>query len=198
MARYTGPKYKRERRLGVTIGLKGKASKRVEIPPGQHGRRGRRKVTDFGIRLTEKQKLKWTYDVSERQLKNHYQKAIISKENSGEKLLQLLEQRLDNIVFRLGLAPTRAAARQLVSHRHVQINGKRVNIPSYSIKPGEVVTLDKKGLAIPEIKTSLGEKKELPKWLKRQGPAGQIVTLPTRDQIPLDIKEQLIIEFYSR
>lgn len=198
MARYTGPKYKRERRLGVTLGLKSKPSKRLEFPPGQHGRKGRKKLSDYGLRLTEKQKLKWTYDTTERQLRNYYEKAARSRGNTGEKLLQLLEVRLDNIVFRLGLTPTRAAARQLVSHGHVRVNEKKVDIPSYQVRPGEIISLDKKALEMPTVKESLKEKGELPKWLKRKGPVGMVEAIPTRNQIPLDINENLIIEFYSR
>lgn len=198
MARYTGPKYKRERRLGVTLGLKSKPSKRIEIPPGQHGRKSKRSPSDYGLHLAEKQKLKWTYDLSERQLKNYYQKAIGSKGKTGEKLLQLIETRLDNSVFRLGFTATRAAARQLITHGHVRVNGKKVNIPSYLVRPGETIGLTEKGLEIPTVKELLKEKKEIPPWLKRQGPVGKVEDIPNRDQIPLDINENLVIEFYSR
>lgn len=198
MARYTGPKYKRERRLGVTLGLKSKPSKRIEIPPGQHGRKSKRSPSDYALHLAEKQKLKWTYDLSERQLKNYYQKAIGSKGKTGEKLLQFIETRLDNSVFRLGFTATRAAARQLITHGHVRVNGKKVNIPSYLVRPGETIGLTEKGLEIPTVKELLKEKKETPPWLKRQGPIGKVEDIPTRDQIPLDINENLVIEFYSR
>ncbi|MBI4100424.1 30S ribosomal protein S4 [Candidatus Microgenomates bacterium] len=198
MSRYTGPKVKRERRVGVSLGLKTKPSKRIETPPGQHGRRGRRKISNYALHLTEKQKLKWTYDVSEKQMQRYYQQAARSKGNTGEKLIQLLEQRLDNMIYRLGFAPTRASARQIVSHGHVQVDEKRVNIPSYQVRPGEVITLTKKGLGIPVVQESLKETKDILPWLKRKGPVGKEEAIPTRDQVPLDINEQLIIEFYSR
>lgn len=198
MARYTGPKYKKERRVGVNLGLKTKPSKRIEVPPGQHGRKGRRKLSSYGEHLLEKQKLRWTYGISENQLKRYFKEAAKAKVNTGERLLQILEQRLDNVVFRLGFTTTLAAARQLVTHGHILVNEKKVNIPSYRVRTGEIITLTPKALNIPTVKESLEEKKELPGWLEKKGAVGKIVETTTRDQIPLDINEQLIIEFYSR
>lgn len=184
--------------MGVTLGLKSKPSKRIEIPPGQHGRKRRKKISSYGEHLLEKQKLRWTYGVSENQLKRYFKEATKAKVSTGERLLQLLEQRLDNAVYRLGFTPTLAAARQLATHGHVLVNEKKVDIPSYRVKPGEIITLTPKALDIPTVKESLEGEKEVPKWLEKKGAVGKIAALPARDQIPLDINEQLIIEFYSR
>jgi small subunit ribosomal protein S4 len=172
--------------------------KKGAVPPGQHGLKSLRRQSDYGKQLREKQKVKRIYGLSETQLKNYFQKAIKVRQATGEFLLQMLESRLDNLVCRLGFVASRALARQLVTHRHILVDGKKVNIPSYQLKPGQVVSLDKKALDLTEIKKSLAEKPKLPDWLKRKAAVGQMVRLPKRDEIGSDIDEQLIVEFYSR
>lgn len=206
MARYTGPKNRLARREGIDLGLKSVGSqahasllKRLNVPPGQHGPRGRRKVSDFGLQLREKQKVKRMYGVLERQFRKNFERARKWKGNTGEKLLEFLERRLDNVVYRLGLSPTRALARQLVGHRHVLVNGKLVNIPSYLVKQDQVISLTSIGANIPAVKKLLDDKTFTPAdWLARQGPAGKIARLPIRADVKEDINEQLIVEHYSR
>ncbi len=153
---------------------------------------------NFITKNKTKQKIKRIYGLSEAQMKNYFQKAIKVRQTTGEFLLQMLESRLDNIFYRLGFVSSRNLARQLVTHKHVLIDGKKVNIPSYQLKPGQVVSLDKKALNLPEVKKSLAEKTKLPDWLKKKAAVGQMVRLPKRDEIEGDIDEQLIVEFYSR
>lgn len=206
MARYTGPKNRLARREGIDLGLKSVGShahasllKRLNVPPGQHGPRGRRKVSDFGLQLREKQKVKRMYGVLERQFRKNFERARKWKGNTGEKLLEFLERRLDNAVYRLGLSPTRALARQLVGHRHVLVDGRIVNIPSYLVKLDQVISLSSKGANIPAVKKLLDDKTFTPAdWLARKGPAGKIARLPIRADVKEDVNEQLIVEHYSR
>lgn len=206
MARNTGPKNRLARREGVDLGLKTVGShshasllRRLAIPPGQHGPKGKRKQSAFGSQLREKQKVKRMYGLLERQFRKNFDRAKKWKGNTGEKLLEFLERRLDNTVYRLGLAPTRSLSRQLVSHRHVLVDGKRVNIPSYLVVNNQVITLREKAMGIPAVKKMLDEKTfATPEWLTRQGPVGKIVRMPIRSDVTEDINEQLIVEHYSR
>jgi len=206
MARYTGPKNRLARREGIDLGLKTIGShaqtellKRLNIIPGQHGVRGRRKISDYGAQLREKQKVKRMYGILERQFRRIFKRAKKFRGNTGEQLIQFLERRLDNVLYRMALTPTRASARQLVSHRHVSINGAIVGIPSYEVKKDQVITFSSKGLEVPSVKKMLEEKNpQLPSWVERKGPVGKVIRLPTRTDVTDDINEQLIIEFYSR
>jgi small subunit ribosomal protein S4 len=173
--------------------------RRGAVPPGQHGlKTSRSRVSEYGRQLREKQKLKRTYGLLEKQLHHFFKKAQKSKKAAGEVLLQMLESRLDNIVFKLKFAPSRAFARQLISHKHVLVEGKKINIPSSMVKPGEIISLDEKALKIEEVKKSLQAKEKLPAWLKKKAAVGQMVRLPERKEIEGDINEQLIVEYYSR
>lgn len=199
MARYTGPKDRLSRREGFDLFGKGAKLTRLNVPPGLHGPKGVRRQSQYGKQLREKQKVRRMYGLLERQFKRYVDKALKAKGNTGETLLVSLERRLDNMVFRLGFTPTRASARQLVSHRHVFVNGKRVNIPSYQVKPGDTVTLSSKAMKIPVIKKLLEEKDaKYPGWLKRKAAAGQVGRIPNRDDIVEPISEQDIVEYYSR
>lgn len=202
MARYTGPKNKLARKIGEDLGLKTnavKVNKRLAIRPGQHGAKGRRKLSDFGVQLKEKQKVKFIYGLMEKQLHRLYVVASKNPTATGAALLTLLERRLDNVMYRLGFAPTRAAARQLVGHGHVLINGKKMSIPSYQVLVNDVITLKQKTTAIPVVAALLQEENsQLPAWLDRKGPAGKVVRLPQREDIKEVIEEQLIVESYSR
>lgn len=203
MARYTGPKNRLMRREGVNLGLKSESKlsveKRLNVPPGQHGGKGRRRVSEFGQQLREKQKAKRLYGVLERQFKKYYHQASKRKGATGEALFEILESRLDNVIYRLGFAPTRAMARQLVSHKHVLVDGKKVNIPSFLVRPGVVVSLDSKAISIPIVGKLLEEKdKTLPDWLERSAAVGKVNRLPNSDEIPTEIDKQLIVEYYSR
>lgn len=202
MARYTGPKNKKARRLGVDLGLKSNpksVERRLGTPPGQHGRKGSRKVSDYGVQLAEKQKGKITYGILEKQFKKYYLIAAKNQGSTGEVMLSLLERRLDNVIYRLGFAPTRAAARQLVSHGNVLVDGKKLNIPSYQVVVGNVLSLSQGAMEIPYIKTMLENKEyDLPKWLERKAASGKVVRVPVREDVTEAINEQLIVEFYSR
>lgn len=202
MARFNGPRNKIARRLGVDLGLKGNPKsleRRLNTPPGQHGRKGRGKVSDFGLQLAEKQKAKNLYGVLEKQFRQYYQKATQTTEATGDALLISLELRLDNIVYRLALAPTRRAARQLVTHGNVQVNGHKVSIPSYRVRQDEVVSLSPRAVKIPYIKALLdNEALSSPEWLEKKGGAGRVKRLPKRQDITENINEQLIVEYYSR
>ncbi len=206
MARYTGPKNRLSRREGMDLGYKTPGTKahaqllkRLGVPPGQHGARGRRKVSDFGLQLREKQKVKRQYGVLERQFRKTFAQAKKWKGNTGEKLLEFLERRLDNVIYRMGLSPTRGLARQLVSHGHVMVDGKKVNIPSFRVEKDAVITLGAKGLEIPAVKKVLGDTAaQTPSWIERKGPVGKVVRLPERADVREDINEQLIVEHYSR
>jgi len=188
--------------LGLkTVGSTSHASllRRLTIPPGQHGSKGKRKLSDYGMQLREKQKVKRMYGVLERQFRRYFEKARKWRGNTGEKLLEFLERRLDSTVYRLGLAPTRASARQLVTHGHVLVDGKKVSIPSYMVSAGMVISLTGKATEIPAVKGMLEEKAFTPApWLVRKGAVGKVDRLPVRADIPEDINEQLIVEYYSR
>jgi small subunit ribosomal protein S4 len=199
MARYTGPKDRLSRREGFDLFGKGAKLTRLAVPPGVHGPKGLRTSSQYGRQLREKQKVKRLYGILEKQFRNYVTEALKSRGNTGERLIQLLESRLDNAVYRLGFAPTRPASRQLVTHRHVLVNGKRVNVPSYRVRPGETISLTAKGLAVPSTK-SMFEIKEykLPNWLERKAAVGKIVTEPKAEDIVEPISVQDIVEFYSR
>lgn len=201
MARYTGPKTKIARKFGEAIFGEDKVLAKKNYPPGQHGVNKRRKLSEYGTQLREKQKAKYTYGVLERQFRNLFKKATRTKGVKGEVLLQLLEARLDNIVYRLGIAPTRAAARQLVLHRHITVNGKVVNIPSYSVTPGEIVAVREKSKSLEVIADALaGFNHSKYPWLEwdENTKSGKLLHKPERADIPENIKEQLIVELYSK
>jgi small subunit ribosomal protein S4 len=201
MARYTGPKSKIARKFGEPIFGEDKVLAKRNYPPGQHGNNKRRKLSEYGTQLKEKQKAKYTYGVLEKQFRNLFNKAARKEGVTGELLLQLLECRLDNVVYRLGIARTRAAARQLVLHRHITINGSVVNIPSYSVKPGEVVAVREKSKSLEVIEDSLaGFNHSKYPWIEWEESVkgGKMLHLPQREDIPENIKEQLIVELYSK
>ena len=206
MAKYNGPKNRLARKEGIDLGLKTVGTKshaglmrRLNIPPGPHGQKMRRKISGYGTQLREKQKMKRMYGVLERQFRRYYAMARKWRGNTGDMLVQFLERRLDNTLFRLGLAPTRSSARQFVSHGHVMVNGSRVNIPSYLVAADQVITLKPKSGSIPAIKKMLEDKTFTPPaWLERQSGVGKVVRLPERDDVKEDINTQLVIEYYSR
>ena len=201
MARYTGPKTKIARKFGEPIFGDDKVLAKKNYPPGQHGVNKRRKLSEYGTQLREKQKAKYTYGVLEKQFRNLFDKATRTKGVKGEVLLQLLESRLDNIVYRLGIAPTRAAARQLVLHRHITVDGEVVNIASYSVKPGQVVAVREKSKSLEVIADALaGFNHSKYPWIEwdENVKGGKMLHLPQREDIPENIKEQLIVEFYSK
>jgi len=201
MARYTGPKTKIARKFGEAIYGPDKVLSKKNYPPGQHGANRRRKTSEYGTQLKEKQKAKYTYGVLEKQFRNLFEKASRSKGITGEVLLQLLEGRLDNVVFRLGLAPTRDAARQLVSHRHITVDGSVVNIASYSVKPGQLVGVRERSKSLEVIANALsGFNHSKYPWIEwdQSSMCGKLLHLPERADIPENIKEQLIVELYSK
>ena len=201
MARYTGPKTKISRKFGEPIFGDDKVLAKKNYPPGQHGANKRRKSSEYGTQLREKQKAKYTYGVLEKQFRNLFEKASRMKGITGEILLQLLESRLDNIVYRLGIAPTRPAARQLVLHRHITVDGKVVNIPSYKVEPGQIVAVREKSKSLEVIQDCLaGFNHSKYPWIEwdESIKGGKMVNLPQREDIPENIKEQLIVELYSK
>ena len=201
MARYIGPKSRIARRFGEAIFGPDKVLDKRNYAPGQHGVNRRKKMSEYGTQLAEKQKAKYTYGVLERQFRLLFAKASRIKGITGEILLQLLESRLDNIVYRLGIAPTRAAARQLVSHCHITVNGKVVNIPSYEVKPGQVVAVREKSKSLEVIAASLdGFNHSKYGWLEwnEVDKAGKYLNIPQREDIPENIKDLLIVELYSK
>jgi len=199
MARYKGPKDKLSRREGFDLFGKGAKLTRLAVPPGVHGPKGFRKSSQFGLQLREKQKVKRMYGLMEKQFRGLYEEANRSKENTGERLLSLLEMRLDNVVYRLGFASTRPSARQIVSHRFIMVNGNIVNVPSYRVKKGDTISVSTKAQGIPAVKKALADKDHnLPSWMKKKALIGKIDKEPTRDDITEPITEQYIIEFYSR
>ncbi|MEG1617900.1 MAG: 30S ribosomal protein S4 [Bacteroidales bacterium] len=201
MARYTGPRTRIARKFGEAIFGPDKVLSKKNYPPGQHGVNKRRKTSEYGIQLREKQKAKYTYGVLEKQFRNLFEKASRTKGIKGEVLLQFLEARLDNVVYRLGIAPTRAAARQLVSHKHIVVDGKVVNIPSFSVKPGQVVGVREKSKSLEVIANSLsGFNHSKYAWIEwdQASLSGKFLHLPERADIPENIKEQLIVELYSK
>lgn len=201
MARYTGPSTKIARKFGEPIFGPDKSLERKNFPPGQHGlARKRKKLSEYGVQLKEKQKVRYTYGLLEKQFRNLYEKAAKMKGKTGENLLMLLESRLDNLVFRMGIAPTRAAARQLVSHRHIVLNGKVNNIPSTLVKPGEIVGVRERSKSLETIQDSLASKANKYSWLEWDSNtlSGKFLNLPDRTEIPETINEQLIVELYSK
>lgn len=201
MARYTGPKAKIARKFNEPIFGASKALKRKPFPPGQHGRGRRRKQSEYAVQLMEKQKAKYTYGVLERQFRNLFEKAARKHGITGENLLKYLEARLDNTVYRLGISPTRRGARQLVSHKHITVNGQVVNIPSYELKPGDIIGVREKSKSLIAIKESLGSRQTSRyNWLEWDSNlmAGKFMSFPERSEIPENIKEQLIVELYSK
>ncbi len=201
MARYTGPKSRIARKFGEAIFGADKVLSKRNYPPGQHGNSRRRKTSEYGVMLAEKQKAKYTYGVLERQFRNLFEKAASANGITGEILLQSLESRLDNIVYRLGIAPSRAAARQLVGHRHIVVDGEVVNIPSYAVKPGQIVGVREKSKSLEVIANSLtGFNHSKYPWLEwdENTKAGRYLHIPERADIPENIKEQLIVELYSK
>jgi small subunit ribosomal protein S4 len=200
MARYIGPKSKIARKFGEPIYGPDKYLEKKNYPPGQHGTmRKRRKQSEYGMQLAEKQKAKYTYGILERQFRNIFKKATRRKGITGENLLQLIEARLDNVVFRLGIAPTRAAARQLVSHRHITVNGEIVNIPSYTLREGDIIGVREKSKSLEVITDSLASRKSF-SWLEwdDEKMQGKLLNYPAREEIPENIKENLIVELYSK
>jgi small subunit ribosomal protein S4 len=201
MARYIGPKTKIARRFNEAIFGPDKSLERRNYPPGQHGPNKRRsKQSEYSVQLIEKQKAKHTYGILERQFSNLFKKASSKAGITGEVLLQLCEARLDNTVFRLGISPSRAGARQLVGHRHITVNGKVVNIPSYTLRPGDIVGVREKSKSLQAITNSLASNTKRYDWLdwNNGDMRGAFISVPSRDQIPENIKEQLIVELYSK
>lgn len=201
MARYTGPKSKIARKFGEAIFGADKVLSKKNYPPGQHGQNKRRKTSEYGTQLAEKQKAKYTYGVLERQFRNLFDRASRTKGITGEVLLQLLETRLDNVVYRLGMAPTRSSARQIVSHRHITVDGKVVNIPSYQVKPGQVIGVRERSKSLEVITDALaGFNHSKYMWTEWSDAtmSGTLLHVPERVDIPENIKEQLIVELYSK
>ena len=201
MARYTGPKTKIARKFGEAIYGDDKAFEKRNYPPGQHGANKRRgKQSEYAIQLMEKQKAKYTYGVLERQFRNMFKKATAAPGITGEVLLQLCESRLDNVVYRMGISPSRPGARQLVSHRHITVNGELVNIPSYQLKAGDVVGVREKSKSLDAIQSSLSNNSTVYEWItwNNEKKEGTYVSVPGRVQIPENINEQFIVELYSK
>jgi len=201
MARYTGPKTKIARKFGVAIFGEDKSFEKRNYPPGQHGNNRRRgKKSEYAIQLMEKQKAKYTYGVLEKQFRNMFKKATASRGITGEVLLQLCESRLDNVVFRMGLSRSRSGARQLVSHRHITVNGGIVNIPSYSLKAGDVIAVREKSKSLETIESALSNASTVYEWItwNNDTKSGTYVSVPARIQIPEQINEQFIVELYSK
>ncbi|MBX2941644.1 MAG: 30S ribosomal protein S4 [Cyclobacteriaceae bacterium] len=201
MARYTGPKTKISRRFGEPILGDSKALQKKAYPPGQHGKGKRRKLSEYAVQLAEKQKAKYIYGILEKQFENIFDKAARKSGVTGSVLLQLLESRLDNTVYRLGIATTRRAARQLVVHKHILVNGEVVNIPSYTLRPGETIEVREKSKSLETITDSLSaHSAKRHSWLEWDGGdmVGKFITLPPREDIPENINEQLIVELYSK
>ncbi|WP_047545351.1 30S ribosomal protein S4 [Psychroserpens sp. Hel_I_66] len=201
MARYTGPKTKIARKFGEAIFGDDKAFEKRNYPPGQHGANKRRgKKSEYAIQLMEKQKAKYTYGILEKQFRNMFKKATAAQGITGEVLLQLCESRLDNVAFRMGLSPSRSGARQLVSHRHITVNGEIVNIPSYQLKAGDVVAVREKSKSLEAIQSSLANSSNVYEWItwNNDTKQGTYVSVPERIQIPENINEQYIVELYSK
>lgn len=199
--RYTGPKNKLARKIGEDLGLKTnplKVTKRLAISPGMHGKKNKKKPSDYGIQLKEKQKVKYIYGLTEKQLKKSYETATKTPTATGSALLRLLERRLDNVLFRMKFAPTRAAARQLVAHGHVKVNGKKMGIPSYTVSINDVIELKPSGAKIPAVAQIMKDGGSVLPWIEVKVHAGKIARLPERDEIDGAINEQLIVEWYSR
>jgi small subunit ribosomal protein S4 len=200
MARYTGPKTKISRKFGEPIMGPSKALQKKNYPPGQHGRGRRRKQSDYAVQLREKQKAKYIYGILERQFRNIFEKASHKTGITGELLLQLLESRLDNMVYRLGIAPSRRAARQFVIHKHITVNGEVKNIPSYTLKAGDLIGVREKSRSLEAIMNSLATRSKRYPWIEWDNNlmVGRYINLPSRQEIPENIQEQLIVELYSK
>lgn len=207
MAKYNESKCRLCRRAGKKLFLKGErcfspkcpVDKKGAIPPGQHGQKRRSRMTDYKEQLMEKQKAKEIYGVLERQFRIYFKRALSKKGVTGEALLQLLESRLDNVVYRLNFVSSRSSARQLIRHGHILVDSQKVSIPSYQVKKGQVIVLSARAIKIPAIKKILGEKRgEVPSWLQKKAAAGKMTRLPNRDEIGTEINENLIVEYYSR
>lgn len=200
MARYTGPKRRLSRREGLAIFAKDAKAleKKGVIPPGQHGLGRRRRISEYGIQLREKQKMKRIFGILEKQFKRYFEQASKVKGATGLVLLQLLETRLDNIVYRLGFTKSRNGARQLVSHGHVKVDGKKVNIPSFQVKEDQTIEISEDMRDNTQVKKSLEESQTLPEWLDRKATVGKVLRIPNREEMEQSVDEQLIVEFYSR
>jgi len=201
MARYTGPTSRIARRFGEPIFGPDKALARKAYAPGQHGSQKRRgKASEYGLQLMEKQKAKYTYGILEKQFSNLFKEALRRKGVTGENLLQMCEMRLDNIVFRLGIAPTRRAARQLVTHKHITVNGDNINVPSYALKVEDIVSVRERSKSLEVIADSISANKTQMEWLEfnSETQVGKVLAVPERVQIPENIKEQVIVELYSK
>ncbi|VXB48245.1 30S ribosomal subunit protein S4 [Flavobacterium sp. 9AF] len=201
MARYTGPKTKIARKFGEAIFGEDKAFEKRNYPPGQHGLAKKRgKKSEYAVQLMEKQKAKYTYGILERQFRNLFEKASAASGVTGEILLQLCEARLDNVVYRMGIAPSRRAARQIVTHRHITVNGEVVNVPSYHLKAGDKVAVREKSKSLEAIERSLSNSSQVYEWItwNNETKEGTFVSVPQRLQIPENIKEQLIVELYNK
>lgn len=201
MARHIGPKQKLQRQIGEDLGLKTnalKTARRLATRPGQHGAKGRRKISNYGVQLKEKQKLKYIYGIMEKQLRATYEEASKNPAATGTAMLSFLERRLDNVVYRLSFAPTRAAARQLVNHDHFTVNGKKMNIPSYRVKVGDVIIMKDKTTKIPAVAESMKEDRNVPAWLEVNQVTAKVSKLPVREDIVEKVDEQLIVEYYNR
>lgn len=199
MARYTGPKRRLSRREGIALFAKDVKSieRKGAVAPGQHGARMRRRISEYGLQLREKQKAKRFYGILERQFKNYIKKAGKTKGATGLTMLELLESRLDNVVYRLGFATSRSGARQYVSHGHITVDGKRVSIPSYQVKVGSTIAISDKLRDNTQVQKSL-EVSTLPEWLDRKATVGKVLRIPKREEMESAIDEQLIVEYYSR
>ena len=201
MARYTGPKTKIARKFGEAIFGPDKSFERKKYPPGQHGNNRRRgKKSEYAVQLQEKQKAKYTYGILGKQFRNLFKKASAKSGVTGEILLQLCESRLDNVVYRMGIAPTRSAARQLVSHRHITVNGEMLNIPSYNVNPGDIIGVREKSKSLQAIVEALANNTNVYEWMtwNDDKKEGEYVSIPERLQIPESINEQFIVELYSK
>ncbi|QNQ82481.1 30S ribosomal protein S4 [Lactobacillus sp. PV037] len=201
MSRYTGPSWKRSRRLGISLSGTGKELSRRNYVPGDHGPNNRAKVSEYGLQLKEKQKLRWMYGLNERQFQNLFIRAGKIREGKhGVNFMALLESRLDNIVYRLGLATTREQARQLVNHGHILVNGKRVDIPSYEVKPGDEITLREKSKNLQQVKDALEATVSRPSFVSfdESKMTGTLVRLPERDEMEPEINESLVVEWYNK
>jgi len=201
MARYTGPKTKIARKFGEAIFGEDKSFEKRNYPPGQHGMAKKRgKKSEYAVQLMEKQKAKYTYGILEKQFRGLFEKASAARGVTGEVLIQLCEARLDNVVFRMGIAPSRRGARQIVSHRHITVNGENVNIPSYHLKPGDKVGVREKSKSVEAIERSLANSSHVYEWItwNNDTKEGVFVSVPARLQIPENIKEQLIVELYNK
>ena len=200
MARYTGPKHKlaRRERVNVLDKTSKTLARRLNIPPGMHGRKRKKRLSEFGAQLREKQKAKAMYGLYEKQFKKLFRFVESQKTETGELLVSLLETRLDNVTYRLGFSKSRAGARQLVSHGHILVNDKRVNIPSFQVKEEDVITIDSKSQKNPIILQAMEEKKEFVPYIVREGASGKLIRMPKKEDLEVPFDTQLIIEYYSR